>query len=51
VSQIKEQIKDIGDTIEEVELVMPTLNGLQISWESFIQGIYSRIKITNFNRI
>ena len=28
VSQIKEQLESIGDTIEEVELVMTTLNGL-----------------------
>ena len=32
VSQIKEQLEAIGDTIKEVELVMTTLNGLQISW-------------------
>jgi hypothetical protein len=40
VSQIKEQLEAIGDTVEEVELVMTTLNGLPKSWESFIQGIW-----------
>jgi hypothetical protein len=28
VSQIKEQLEAIGDTVEEAELVMTTLNGL-----------------------
>jgi hypothetical protein len=28
VSQIKEQLEAIGDAIEEVDLVMTTLNGL-----------------------
>ena len=36
VSQIKEQLEAIGDTIEEAELVITTLNSLPRSWESFI---------------
>jgi hypothetical protein len=51
VSQIKEQIEAIGDTIEEVKLVMTTLNGLPKSRESFIQGICSRRKLTKFSRL
>jgi len=51
VSQIKEQLEAIGDTVEEVELVMNTLNGLPKYWESFIQGIYSKRKITKFKRL
>jgi hypothetical protein len=51
VSQIKEQLEAIGDTIEEVELVMTTLNGLPESWESFIKGICSRRRLTRFSRL
>ena len=40
ISQINEQIISIGDSVEEVELVMTTLNGLSKSWDSFIRGIY-----------
>jgi hypothetical protein len=36
VSQIKELLEAIGDTIEEVKLAMNTLNGLPIYWDSFI---------------
>jgi hypothetical protein len=50
VSQIKEQLEAIGDIVEEAKLVMTTLNGLPKSWESFIQGICSRRKLTKFNR-
>ena len=51
VSQIREQLEAIGDTVEEAELVMTTLNGLPRSWESFIQGICSRRKLTKFSRL
>ena len=50
-SQIKEQLEAIGNTVEEVELVMTTLNGLPKSWESFIQAICSRRKLTKFSRL
>ena len=36
MSQIREQLEAIGDTIEEAKLMMTTLNGLPGSWESFI---------------
>ena len=51
VSQIKEQIEAIGDSVEEAKLVMTTLNGLPRSWDSFIRGIYSRRKLTKFSKI
>ena len=51
VSQIKEQIHAIGDMVEEVEVVMTTLNGLPRSWESFIQGVCSRRKMPEFNKL
>ena len=48
VAQIKEKLKSIGDMVEEVEIVITTLNGLPINWESFIRGICSRRKMTKF---
>ena len=51
MSQIEEQLEAIGDTVEEAKLVMTTLNGLPKSWESFIQEICSRRKLTKFNRL
>lgn len=51
VSQIKEQIEAIGDSVEEAELVMTTVNGLPRSWDLFIKGICSRRKLTKFSRL
>jgi len=51
VSQIKEQLEAIEDMVEDAKVVMTTLNGLPRSWESFIQGIFSRRKMTKFNRL
>jgi len=51
VSQIKEYLESIEDKIEEVELVMNTLNGIHRPWESFIQGICSRRNLTKFSRL
>ena len=45
VSQIIEQIEAIGDSVEEAELVMTTMNGLPRSWDPFIKGISSRRKL------
>ena len=36
VSQFKEQLSAIGDTLNEDELVMTILNGLTRPWDSFI---------------
>ena len=51
VNQIKEHIEAIGDTVDEAEMVMTTLNGLPRSWDSFIQGICSRRKLIKFSRL
>ena len=51
VSQIKEQLEAIGDMVEEVEVVMTTLNGLPREWDYFIRGICARRKLTNFNKL
>ena len=51
VSQIKDKLEAIGDMIEEAEVVMTTLNSLPRDWESFIQGICSRRKLTKFRKL
>ena len=39
VSQFKEQLSTIGDTLDEHELVMTALNGLTRPLDSFIQTL------------
>ena len=41
----------VDEEVENVEIVMTTLNGLPRSWDSFIQGIYARNKLVKFNRL
>ena len=41
-SQIKDQPASTGDTIEDTELVLTTLNGFLSSWDVFVQGICAR---------
>ena len=51
VSQIKEQLEAVDEEVENVEIVMTTLNGLPKTWDSFIQGICARKKLVNFSRL
>jgi hypothetical protein len=42
ISEIKEQLKAIGDTIDEDEFVITALNGLTRPWDAFIQSVCGR---------
>ena len=44
VSQIKEQLKEVEEEVENEEVVITTLNDLLGSWDSFIRGMCARIK-------
>ena len=37
--------------MENVDIVMTTLNGLPRSWDSFIQGICAKKKLVKFSRL
>ena len=41
VSQFKEQLQAVEEEMENVEVVITTLNGLPRSWDSFIRGMYA----------
>jgi transposase InsO family protein len=49
ISQFKEQLEAIGDTIDEDELIMTTLNGLTRPWDAFIQTICARTEKLKFD--
>jgi hypothetical protein len=51
ISQFKEQLEAIGDTIGEDELIMKTLNGLTIPWDAFIQTICVRTEKLKFDSL
>ena len=51
VSQIKEQLDEVDEEVENEYIVMTTLNGIPRSWDSFIQGICARRKLVKFRRL
>ena len=51
VSQLRDQLKSIGDLIEDVEFFIINLNGLPSSWEYFIQSVYGREELPKFDRL
>jgi hypothetical protein len=51
ISQFKEHIEAIGDTLDEYELIITTLNGLKISWDAFIQTICARKEELHFDSL
>ena len=50
VSPIKEKLEAVDEEVQNAEIVMTTLHGIPRSWDSFIQGIYSRRKLVTFSR-
>ena len=49
VSQFKEQLEAIGDSLDEDQLVMTVLNGLTRPWDSFIQTMCARKESMKFD--
>jgi hypothetical protein len=51
ISQFKEQLEAIGDTLDEDELIMTALNGLTRPWDAFIQTICARKEKLQFDSL
>jgi hypothetical protein len=51
ISQFKEQLEAIGDTLDEDELIMTTLNGSTRPWDAFIQTICARKEELHFDSL
>lgn len=51
ISQLKDQLKAIGDIVDEAELVTISLNELSSSWDSFVQSICGRENLPKFDRL
>jgi hypothetical protein len=51
ISEFKEQLEVIRDTIDEDELIMMALNGLTRPWDAFIQTICARTEKLKFDSL
>ena len=50
ITQIRDQLVDIGEAVDDTELVNVALSGFLWSWEAFLQGICAREKLPPFDR-
>jgi hypothetical protein len=51
ISQIKDQLATIGESVDDAELVTTTLNDFSSSWAAFVQGICGRRKLPKFDKL
>ena len=51
VSQLRDQLLAIGESVDDGELVSIALNDLPTSWEPFIQGVCAQAKLPSFDRL
>ena len=51
ISELKNQLNIIGDSVNDKELVMNTLNGLPPSWKAFFQSLVGQPKLPKFDCI
>jgi hypothetical protein len=51
ISEIRDQLGAIGETISDRELVLTTLNAFSRHWEPFLQSISGRSELPNFDRL
>jgi hypothetical protein len=50
ISEIRDQLGDIGETISDRELVLTILNALPKHWEPFLQSIGGRAELASFKK-
>jgi hypothetical protein len=51
ISKFMEQLEAIGDTLDEDELIMKTINGLTRPWDAFIQTICAGKEKLHFDNL
>lgn len=51
ITDLRDQLGDIGETVPDRELSTCVLRGLPNSWESFIQSVSERSKMPKYDRL
>ena len=51
ISQVKDQVANIGVETNEDDLLQTTINGLPFSWETFLAIVNGREEKPNFERL
>ena len=50
-TDVKDELVAIGETVAETKLVRTVLHGFPKSWEVFIEGIFAREHLPDWNRL
>jgi hypothetical protein len=51
LTQVRDELGDVGEAIVDSELVRTTLNGVSKQWVVFLEGIVAREKLLNWERL
>jgi hypothetical protein len=51
ITQIRDQLVEVGEKVDDTKLVNTTLNGFSNPWESFVKGICAQEKLPTFERL
>ena len=51
ITQVRDELVAIGETVSPIELVRTTLQGLSKNWEVFVEGIIARENLPSWERL
>ena len=51
VSQVRDELAAVGETVDSAELIRVALNGFSKSWETFVRGIVARENMPSWERL
>ena len=51
VSQIRDQLQELGEIMSDKEMTTVVLNALPDEWGNFISSIYGKMEATPFNEL
>ena len=51
VSQVRDDLATVGETMDSAELIRVALNGFSKSWETFVRGIVARENMPSWERL
>ena len=51
VSQVRDELATVGETVDSAELIRVALNGFLKSWETFVRGIVAWENMPSWERL
>jgi len=51
ITQIRDELATVGETVDETEIVRTALNGFTKQWDVFVKGVVAQEKFLNCKRL